>query len=309
MTVRPNPVPAGHDRHVRVVEEARAVTPFGLRLWDWATDRPAVDGLTVEARPRAGGPSTTAVVTRSGTFALSRLPGLAAQERPSPDGDPFASTRPFTVRVVDTAGRFNPTGFTVDLPRAGRYPAPGDLAPINGTSTEFPGHPLFSAPTRPIPPGFAAVRAELRLEPDDDAEPLIPAAFAVLRVDVGPNTWFGAANGAGTCLVVFPFPDFRKPDGSDGPGIEPRLQRFDIEVSVRYGALTAHPWIGAPTFDQIRSQPVGRLKAAADDPPVDRLPAVISPGRGLVLVTEPSTGSPPIDQPPRETSVLLIEAA
>lgn len=301
---RPTLVPAGHDRHVRVIEEHRTFTPFGVRLWDWATNRPVAEGLTVDVRPAAGGRQTAARVTRSGIFAASGLPGMADVERPRADEDPTAGpTAAFLVRVGDTGGRFLPTGFTVDLPRLGTYPAAGDLAPINGASTQFPGFPLFSSACRTIPAGFAAIRADLRVdtgETDVNGRPILaPAAHAVLRVDVGSESWFGAADAAGSTLVLFPFPDFARQTGGGGAGaggINPTDQQVDLTIAVRYGGLAADPWIGAPEFDQLRTQPAARFRPDATAAPVDTLSRSIAYGAQLVLTSD-------------QLSELLIQAA
>ena len=297
MTSRPIIVPAGYDRSVRVIEEMRTFTPFGLRLWDFALDTPISDGLIVTARPHAGGRQITARVNRSGIFVIADVPELWDHEHPEPDEDvTTATTITYAVRIIDPRGRFLTAGFTAELPHLGVYPGAGSLAPINGEPIDDPGFPMFSAPTRTTPPGFAAVRARLV----DEATGR-PAAHAVVRIDVAGHSWFGVSGADGQVVILFPFPTFDQPPATGPPragGIPPTDQAFDATVAVRYAQLAADPWLGVPTFDSIRNQGAGRIRATVGDTTVATIPTRIEFGRELVLATQN-----------QDMTVLLIEAA
>lgn len=295
MTSRPMLVPAGYDRMVRVIEEIRTFTPFGLRLWDWSLDRPVSNGLRVTARPSAGGKEVDARVNRNGIFVLTDVPELRHVETPVV-GEPTTDTVPFSVRITDSSGRFLTTGFSVDLPNVGIFPAQGSLTPLNGSPIDEPGFPLFSASTRSTPPGFAVVRAHLI-----DEATAAAAAHAVIRVDVDGNTWFGVSAADGQVAVVFPFPNFDPapaiaPPGSGG--IPPTDQSFDAVISVRYARLDADPWLGVPTFDAVRGQAPARIWPVLEDAAVETITAPIRFGTDLVLTTQD-----------HDQSVLLIDAA
>lgn len=288
---------------VRGRETVRTFTVLGVRLWDWATDhRPDPAGLLVDVRAQAGGRAVAGTVNRSGTFVFPAVPGLWDVEHPLPGDEAGpAPAVPHLVRVRDTSGRFVTTGFSVSLPHRGAFPAAGDLAPINGTSTRFPGLPLFSAPTRRVPPGFAAIRADLRrdtgrVDPRLGRPVLAPAPFAVLRADVAGATWFGVADATGSVLLTFPFPRFEASLGTGTPGVSPSEQRTEVTLSVRFGELAAHPWLGAPVFDDLRNQPVAVVRPDPDGPAEASLVRTLTYARELVLTS-------------RDLSVLLIEAA
>lgn len=297
MTSRPMVVPAGYDRMVHITEEIRTFTPFGLRLWDWSLDRPVSNGLRVRARPLAGGKEVDARVNRNGIFVLADVPELRHVETPA-IGDPIITTDtvPFSVRITDSSGRFLTAGFTVDLPNVGIFPAQGSLTPLNGSPIDEPGFPLFSASTRSTPPGFAVVRAHLIDEATAGA-----AAHAVIRVEVGGNTWFGVSAADGQVAVVFPFPNFDPAPAiapPDSGGIPPTDQSFDAVISVRYAQLDVDPWLGVPAFDAVRSQAPARIRPVLGNAAVETITAPIQFGIDLVLTTQD-----------HDQSVLLIEAA
>ena len=228
---------------------------------------------------------------------IADVPELWDVEHPEPDVDiTTTSTVTYAVRIIDLRGRFLPAGFTAELPHLGIYPGAGSLAPLNGAPIDDPGFPIFSASTRPTPPGFAAVRAQLIDEATGRA-----AAHAVVRIDVAGDSWFGVSGADGQVVILFPFPTFDPPPATGPPrsgGIPPADQGFDATVAVRYAQAAADEWLGVPTFDTIRNQGAGRIRATVGDPTVDTIPARIEFGRELVLATQN-----------QDKTVLLIEAA
>ena len=269
-------------------ETVRAFTTLGIRFWDAALERPVSGALDVLAfRRDTRDPPVSAHVTPSGVYAFHDLPGLRDVEHPRGDGPVLGSppaSAEFVIAVRDSLGRYLPMAFGValPLPYRGLFPA-GDSVP------------LFSAPTRPIPPGLGAVRAELW-----DTNAALPGSHAVLRVKLGPNVWTGTADDAGRVLVVLPTPTVERltlgsPPGS-GQG-SPDAATWPIVVSVRStpGALrfplaTGRP--GAAAFARVPSlktvledQTEGQLFAADNVAPTSSLDATLPFGRALVLRT------------------------
>ena len=269
-------------------ETARAFTTLGIRFWDAALERPVTGGLAVQAfRRDTREPPVTARLTPSGVYAFHDLPGLRDVEHPLDDvgalGSPPVLVE-FLIAVSDSLGRYLPMTFGVALPLAyrGLFPA-GDSVP------------LFSAPTRPIPPGLGAVRAELW---DTTAD--LPASHAVLRVTLGANVWTGIADDTGRVLVVLPTPTVERLTLGSPPGTgqgRPDAATWPITVSVsstpgalRFPFATARP--GAAVFMRVPSlkavledQTQGELLAADNAAPTSTLDAVLPFGRELVLRT------------------------
>jgi hypothetical protein len=286
----------------------RTVTPLGIRFWDPALDTAVDDGLAVWAfradAPGLGaspGGGVRAVRTKSGVYALEGLPGLAEFEHPAPDAPPgaaliasppFAADFVIAVRDERVPARFLPMAFTVRLPLATRGLFLGD-AP-GGARV-----PLFSAPTRPVPAGLSAVRAEL-LEIDGPDAPR-PAAHAALRVDVGGTTWTGVADERGRVLVVFPTPtairlSLGSPPGSGGGG-DVAAQSWPLVVRAAWdpGRLrfplagtrgAAAAWADVPSIKSVLDeQPPALLFDADDAAPADALHPELHFARELVLRT------------------------
>jgi hypothetical protein len=103
--------------------------------------------------------------------------------------------------------------------------------------------PLFSLPSRLVPAGTAAVRAELV-----DAETGGPAAWAVLRVTAsGVDPARGIADRQGRVVVLIPYPE--PPwHGTSPPAGSSALsaQSWPIELSVLYSPGAASPPLPGP---------------------------------------------------------------
>jgi hypothetical protein len=184
-------------------ERLRIVTPLGIRFRDVALDEPITHGLVVlvKARLFEGGP-TRVRTNPSGVFGFHSLPLLHDLEYPSTLPEPQPSppaAYAYVVMAADRLGRFLPVVFGIDLPLS-LPPSPPvfdvdlDPAPVLDAY-------LFTAPTRPVTCGFAALRADLW-----DREAEAPAAHALARVTVGDRSLLGVADERGRLLVLLPYP-------------------------------------------------------------------------------------------------------
>lgn len=287
----------------RLVETLTRFTPLGIRFWDPSSARPVREGLRVRAWPEgAAGSGRQAFRTVSGVYAFSGLPGLEAVEwgeAPSSGPEVVPLQRRFVVAVEDPRGRFLPAAFVLDLPREERGPYPAVEA---GSLPEdsVPGVPLFSAPARPVPPGAAAVRAELR-----DAATGEPAAHALLEVEVDGESWLGLADGGGRVAVYFPVPTFRHvlvgsfPEG----GAPPHEHTWELTIRVRWasGAVSVAPEGGFPLLATVSDQPPGLLHGEA--------PGSLVPGEAVDALSETLVHGRETVVRSRGSSFLLVSSA
>lgn len=189
---------------IRELERDRTFTPLGIRFWDAALDLPVADTLAVYAWPAGTGHTPVrAVRSPGGVYAFHALPGQRAAEKPADDEEhpeTLGTPREYAIAVDDATGRYQPAAFSVTLPLGYR----GEF--LSASDTASPPRPggrayLFSAPTRQVPPGLAAIRADLV-----DADTQEPAAWAVLTTTVGGVTRTAVADERGRALVLVPFP-------------------------------------------------------------------------------------------------------
>jgi hypothetical protein len=184
-------------------ELLRIVTPLGIRFRDVAIDVPITHGLVVmaKAKPFEGGP-TQVRPNLSGVFGFHSLPLLHDVEYPSPFASPLPSppsSFPFVVMASDRLARFLPVVFGVDLP-LNAFPSP-PIFDIDPDPPPLLDAYLFTAPTRPVTSGFAAIRADLW-----DRETGAGAAHALVRVTVGDREMRGIADERGRLLILLPYP-------------------------------------------------------------------------------------------------------
>lgn len=271
------------------LESVTRVAPFGVRFYDPATASPVAADLVV-TYSSPDGKRVIAVRTPSGVYALRGLPGLAAAERGTGD-EAFwlapPATGTYRIQAADPGGAFLPVSFDAALPARGLFtaacgftgtppwqPVPGQAAPVI---------PLFSAPTRPLPPGAAVARAQLAL-PDGS-----PASWALLELSLPDgSTALGAADGAGWATVIFSYPE---PPGLDvlppSPGL-PRLsdQTWQLGIAGYFGAASGNPVSGSggppDLCDLLGQQPV-RLVADGSGNPLTTVR--LRYGRELVAAT------------------------
>lgn len=212
-----------------LLETLVRVAPFGIRFWDAALDRTVDEGLQVTLVPD-GQPFRRIPAFRntSGVFVAQDLPGLRNWEFGASDRPAL----PFRVEVVDLAGRFHAVSFDADLPTDGLFEAlcGSPPSPPDGPAAVVP---LFSLPSRPVPPGFAAVRGRLTLASGDGAH--------LASLDVGPARGF--ADARGEVLTLVPYPE---PSGSTGsppfsPGGKLTDQTWQVEVAASLPTVEPDP--------------------------------------------------------------------
>ncbi len=225
-------------------------SPFGVRFWDPVLRRTISDGLKVSAYP-AMNPRlrAEAVPNPSGVYGFHNLPGLRdfelreikQPEQQWKDVDPrtpsFSGKR-FIVEVTDLRDRrFLPFLLNVTVPvQEGIWPW---ICAVSGSSPDTSSSfvPLFSSPTRSIPAGMAAIRAELR---DPDAER--PAAWALLEARYqGVPLARGLADAKGRIVLIFPYPEPARLEFSPPVGSPPRersiplrMQQWRIDLQAFY---------------------------------------------------------------------------
>jgi hypothetical protein len=203
--------------------------PLGLQFIDSVTGGPVADGLVVTAWP-AGVPWAARMATQSPVSAImgfGQLPGLASYENALTD-DPETFTwsapsagQPFEVRVADPLGRYLPELLALTVPQ------PALVTPS-----------LYSAPARPVPPGFATVRGEVW----SATSPPQPAAWAVVQIAADANSYLTVADQAGRYVIYLPYPEALPPlTGSPG-GVPLGQMTWPITVSVLYQP-SAQTWL------------------------------------------------------------------
>ena len=227
------------NRPVTIIERLSLVAPFGVRFWDEAIEAPVREGLVVTLAP-ATNPArqTQAFANNSGIYAATHVPGLRDAEFGAGDAAYWRNAparRPFLVTVTDTARRFQPCSFAADLPQQGLFP--WECGPLRSPPDAVRRVPLYSAPTRPVPPGMAALRADL-WDPVAEA----PAAWAVVEARGPGQLWSrGVADAQGRLALIFPYPEpvpgpLLSPIGSPLGGVGGALweQEWEIEVQAFY---------------------------------------------------------------------------
>lgn len=273
----------------RPLEKFALTSPLGLRFWDVGTGRPVPGGLTVSITAPHG-PALPAVSTSSGAYAFLSLPGVRREPVPGTDdyfSDPPATVE-FLVKVEDPQERFLPVQFMVPVPAKGFFNFPALTPGVPGGYV-----PLFSAPARKAPAGFATIRAQL-----SDAATLRPAAWAVLEAVAGSGPDFVRASGVadptdGTVVIFLPYPESQ--DGvAESPPHPPRKltdQTWTVQLTLRYDPGASPPFTPAsvPLLDRILTQRPGTLLDSLS-PLQSHAGAALRFGSDLVLR---AAGSPP----------------
>lgn len=286
------------------LEINRTYTPLGIRFWDLTQNVAITDSLAVDLRlANSQAPPLPAVYTRSGVYAFFGLPGLHAVEDPL-DAGGYGPPRTFRyiITVQDLLGRYLPAVLVYALDQTGALI-------VNGSPDSTPGPRLaylFSAASRPIPPGMGAVRASLA---DHDAVSNglnQPASWAVVQVQVSGESevWTGIADAAGQVLVLVPYPVMQRlqlgsPPGSGQGNIAGEAWSVSVTVNYNPAALTdplagaanlEWPWTVTPSLRSILGQPVATIW---QDPltPLSQLNGNLTYHQDLVLRS--LAGSPP----------------
>lgn len=286
---------------VRALERDRTFTPLGIRFWDAALDRPVAEPLTAHAWLRGSAlPAVRAARSPSGVYSFHGLPGQASAERASPAQDrpeQAGPPREYAIAVDDPAGQYLPAAFSVTLPLGYR----GEfLSPVGGVAASPPETAgrayLFSAPGRRVPPGMAAIRADVA-----DAAGA-PAAWAVLTATVAGETRTGIADARGRAVVMIPFPTpERLRQGS--PPVDGGTASWPVTLRARWQpAALRHPfpvrdglnpaWAGWPSLKSVLDeQGPAAVWTDEDGPSAAEWTDTLVHGRELVLRTTLAGGA------------------
>jgi hypothetical protein len=308
-------------RAVTVLERISRVAPLGIRFWDGATNRFVGSDLAVSAFP-PGRPDRRlfARASSAGVYGFPLLPGLPAPELYGAGDDDYwqqVRTRTWTIEVFDPVGRFLPCTFPADAPARGLFATlcaqgspVGPLPPefLLGSPLALPPScvPLFSAPTRPVPAGMAAARAELV-----DVERGRPASWALLQVrPPRSSAAWGMADGAGRVLVILPYPAPARTLLDSPPGSPPFSsaarplweQVWPVDVAA-YSASPGSPLWGeqpgeqpsAPDLCAVLAQPPADLWLTRAPPQLFSTETLVY-GRELVLRSLDGPAGRPLPQ-------------
>lgn len=244
---------------IRILEEIRSFTPFGIRFWDAVLDTQVRDGLAVEAWPRLRPQKSRAAYrTLSDVYAFRDLPGLRALESRLPEAEASPPTpQRFIVQARDRRDRFLTVAFAVDLPLdyMGPFLAGSEVSPLEPSSDGFV---LLSAPNRPNVGWLATVRGELA-----DVSTGEPASHALLRLrSPGESSWYGLADEGGRFALFLPYPALLDGlGGSPGNGnsapLEERTWPLTIEVFWEPGSQQPLPGARVPDYLSLLHQAQG----------------------------------------------------
>jgi hypothetical protein len=309
-----------------ITDRFTMVAPLGLRFHDTTTGTLVGDGLSIWAYP-VGRPSAKrpAIANRKGVYVLHH--GYGLRERENGDGsraywdNPDPPNKDFVIEITDEQRRFQPFQFTASIPVEGIFKWDGSLDSPPSTRTTVP---LFSAPTRSVASGMAAIRADLW-----DTSLDAPAAWAVIEVfTAGKFLGRGIADDAGRIAVIFSYPtplSFApvsppgSPLGSPPVATSPPLteQLWPLELRAFYTPV--RPVVSPPDFIEevgpplpdlrfTLSQPAAALWADADQAEILQ-ETNMRFGRELILKSRPSPSSPPSPLSQTRDSVLFITPA
>lgn len=225
--------------------------PLALRCVDPATGAGVAGGLQATAwRPadrsnlRTARPSAV-----SALLSFATLPGLRAQEYAAAAGDgpvtfPAGPPVTFIVAVADTTGAYLPQVFEITAPQA---------APV--------AVPLYSAPARGRPAGYATVYGDVQI-----AAAATPAAWALVEVDQGGGAVATALCDQRGCFVLYlPYPEALPALSGNPPhGAGITAVTWPLTVSIRYEpaelAWPADPGpAGPPDQASIEAQSAAQL--------------------------------------------------
>lgn len=288
MVVRAIGTPEGRAVIVRERNSWKAL--FGISFWEHGLDRPIGSGLSVTAYAldARGGRSTAhspvrAVANPRGAYIFHTLPAWSAIAVPEPAAG-------VAIEIRDPLGRFLPAVYITSDPLTESelfWTAEAFTSPESPPGAGEPRFYLFSSPARRVSPRFAAVvRAQVW---DRDADR--PAAFAVLEIGLGEESWYGLADERGSALVAFPYPE-APPSlaGSPDPDTMSGLfdQSWELSARVRYQGgepLPVLPGFGVPELGAIAGQPHVPVIPTEEGMPVDSIAFSLVFGRETALRT------------------------
>lgn len=279
---------------IAVLERVVRVTPLGVRLRDVATGSFVTDGLTADVYPRVEPERRTrAIVNRASVFVFNGLPGMSEVERGSGD-EPYWAAQvpryPFVLDVQDLQRRFLPFTLNVLLP-VRRLLTFGFGSPLTSPlSSPLAAAdrwlPIYSSPSRSLPDGMGAVRAEIV-----DSGTGQPAAWALLEAKApGQLIATGMTDAAGRVFLPLTYPKPIVTLGSPGsPSLPVTSQTWAIDFTVRYSRAVPPP--AAPDLAAALAQPAATVwQDVARTTPWTQ--ATLRFGRELVLASLRTTGEP-----------------
>jgi len=250
------------------MERITTHTLLGIRFWDRLTNQVIADGLQVKAqrlsadRSQRLGKPVFGRATPSGTIAFF---GLTSGERPiDPDQSPWEPGIPkedVVIDLVDRSNRFLPMSFVVQVPFKGVFRGQGDGFHPEAIAEEALGVQLWSAPTRPIPPGMAVIRTQIVIGDGVDAPPAVNA-LAQVRAAASPAAgfdYYGLTDDRGVVLLLIPYPPIPDPSTPDTPYPPLVQQTFPLTLTVYHASNLAQ----LPGSDRLD------LEAVLNQPPVD----------------------------------------
>lgn len=271
--------------NTQIIERVRITTPLGLRFRDSATDELVRSGLRVTARLEDNPQRmTTAQQTSTGVYAFHHLPELRDIEYSNEDlqrDDLDKTSRRYIIRVNDPARRFLTVAFVVSAPQIGIFPNGAEL----GSPSRLSAFDLFSNPARHAPPGFAQIRADLI----DNATDL-PAAYALLEVEINGQCYYGLSDLQGKIVVLFPYPAVEIA-GQGSPILFENLsplheQEWNVKIHVYYDPNTLEPLPGIeePNLRTILEQSQGVIYPQSSTP-TNEMTEILRYAQTLVLRT------------------------
>ncbi len=226
--------------------------PLGIKFWDHGGGEQIKSGLIVRAWLKDElTKETIAIQNPSGIYSFHNLPGLNKWEYPMNNKQPglnSPSGKKFIIKVEDKQKRFLNAAAVIKIPHyADRIFNNSFGSPFE----DYRGFRLFSAPTRPSKPHLAVVRAYLW-----DGKK--GAAYALLKVGIEGNTWFGVADKRGMITVMFPYPMKMRNLDVSPPSNRIRLheQSWNITIRAFYGGTDMNelPHAELPNFKDIIKQ-------------------------------------------------------
>lgn len=304
------------------LERSTTQTLLGIRFWDRITDQVIAEGLQVKAqrlssdRTQRLGKAIMGRMTPSGAIAFF---GLAAGEIPAYPEQLLWETVPpehlVVIDLVDRLDRFLPLSFVARLPFRGVFRGQGEwlstsLLRPEVAAGEASGVQLWSAPSRPVPPGQAVLRAQIVV---GDGENAVPAANALVRVQQPPPAsagfdYYGLTDSRGTLLLPMPYPAVPDPLTPETPYPPLDRQTFALNITIRYTPLqTTLPGSDFPNLESLLNQPLAdiAIHRTADSTLQfeSNLSVTLQFGRSLILGTALNPGAAEVE------SVLRIQAA
>jgi hypothetical protein len=257
---------------VRILERFPITAPLGVRFWDVVSRVFVRSGMRVTAYDTVDTRlSWRALETGGGVSVLRDLRGLRDLEQSDGAPDVWAAwaartpptiPRSFQLEVRDPSFRYQPFTCLTDAPQRGFADWMCPVSPpASHRDPDAPARslPVFPTPARPVPGGYAVVRAQL-VEPDA-SPPLSPpaeqepvcAAWAFVEVWAEPDALgspppnpkpLGAsyADEKGRVAVMFPWPapvrsSLLSPQSPPGGSRGLLEQRWRIRLEAFYDRL------------------------------------------------------------------------